>query len=96
VYAATTIDETYKIKHFTIGKRKRYSIMEAFTLYHLLGAKKFHAVDPKLWVKLYSNEVLPSRSIDSMKSFWKNYCNVTFEDFLIESIHINRDYTLTH
>ena len=70
--------------------------MEAYTLYNLLGSRKADQIDSKYWTKLYSNDVLPGRSVDSMKQFWKNYCNVTFEDFLIESFHIKRDYALSH
>jgi hypothetical protein len=95
-YHTTTIDDSYNVRSLKIGKGKRYSIMEAYTLYQICGSKTLKQLDSSFWQRLFTNNVLPGRSIDSMKSFWKHYSSVTFEHFLIESLHIKRDYCLTH
>jgi len=40
--------------------------------------------------------LLPSRTIESLKSFWKHWSEYRLEDFLIESFITGRDYCLTY
>ena len=65
-------------------------------MYSVLGSQKWNQVGHGFWNRVMTNEVLPGRSIDSMKSFWKQYSETRLEDFLIESFETGRDYCLSH
>ena len=92
----TKLDSSYDVKAIPIAKRKKFTIIEGIVLYGVLGSQKWNKVKPEYWNKIMTNEVLPGRSIDSMKHFWKQYSETRLEDFLIESFQTNRDYCLSH
>lgn len=84
-YIATKLDSSYDVKVLNLGKRKKFTILEGIRMYETMQAQKWNKVKTEIWNKLQSNDLLPGRTIDSMKNFWKRYSEVTLEDFLIES-----------
>ena len=95
-YIATKLDSSYDVKVLNLGKRKKFTILEGIRLYEAMVAQKWNKVKTEIWNKLHSNDILPGRTIDSMKNFWKRYSEVTLEDFLIESFQTGRDYCITY
>lgn len=50
---------------------------------------------PNFWSKVENQNILPERSADSMKAFWKKYQDKRLEDFLIESVFQETDFCLS-
>lgn len=70
--------------------------MEGFKLYELItNQKNFSANSSQFWNKLATQGLLPERTADSMKNFWKRNTNKTLEEYLIECIHENTDFCLS-
>ena len=78
-----------------IGKRKKFTIIEGMRLYKTLGAQKFGKIGNEIYAGIVRQGLLPERSIDQMKNFWKEYSSKTLEQYLIEAIHFKWDYCLS-
>ncbi len=47
------------------------------------------------WTKVFNQGILPERTAESMKNFWKKNLSKTLEEFLIECIHEGIDFCLS-
>ena len=78
-----------------IGRKKRYTVMEGVKLYAIMGAKKTGKVQNDLWKSIERKQLIPERSADSLKAFWKKHSSMTLEDYLIECIFFKTDFCLS-
>ncbi len=72
-------NESDQALKLNIGKRKKITIAEGMRLYKVLGAQKFAKIGLDTYQGIVSQRLLPERSIDSMKNFWKEYSVKTLE-----------------
>lgn len=45
---------------------------------------------------MHQQGILPERTAESMKNFWKKQLSKTLEEFLIECIHENTDFCFSY
>ncbi len=95
-YLLTRLDRDSGVKQTILSARKRFTIIEGIVMYNKLGSQKLNKLQPQFWKSLYENEILPGRSIDAMRNFWKDYSDVPLEEFLIEAFKTGKDYCLTY
>ena len=69
--------------------------MEGIKLYQVMGAKKNHKVGIDMWKAIASQKIIPERSADSLKAFWKKYSQRQLEEYLVESIFFKTDFCLS-
>jgi hypothetical protein len=82
-----------RARKLNIAKKKKYTIIEGIKLYDIItNQKNLQAIQSQFWSKVVSQMILPERSADSMKNFWKKNANKTLEEFLIECIHEGTDF----
>ena len=90
-----SINDSHEALRLNIGKRKRMTIVEGMKIYSLLGARKYDKLGLDTFQGIERQRYLPERSVDSMKSFWKEYSGKTLEEYLVEAIHFRYDYCLS-
>jgi len=78
-----------------IGKRKKITIVEGMMLYKVLGARKFDKVPLETFKGIEMQRYLPERSVESMRSFWKEFSNKPLEEYLVEAMFFKWDYCLS-
>ena len=79
-----------------IGKKKRYTVMEGVKLYSIMGPKKTGKIEKDMWKSIERKQIIPERSADSLKAFWKKHSPMTLEDYLIECIFFKTDFCLSY
>ena len=93
-FITQNLDE--KARKLNIGKKKKYTIIEGIKLYEIItNQKNLQANSSQLWQKVYNQGILPERTADSMKNFWKRNLSKTLEEFLIECVHEGTDFCLS-
>lgn len=85
-------DDSMKLN---IGKKKKYTIMEGIKLFDTINNQKQVTVNVQFWNKVVKQSILPERTADSMKLFWRKYEYKTLEEYLIECINENTDFCLS-
>ena len=91
-----TINFDEKARKLNVSKKKKYTIIEGIKLYELItNQKNIQANSNQFWNKVATQIILPERTADSMKNFWKRNTSKTLEEFLIECIHENTDFCLS-
>lgn len=88
-------NESDQALKLNVGKRKKITIAEGMKLYQVLGAQKFSKISHDTYAGIVSQNLLPERSIDQMKNFWKEYSVKTLEQYLVEAIFYGWDYCLS-
>ena len=78
-----------------MSKKKRYTVMEGIWVYKTLGAKKSGKIDNSLWKIIENQRLIPERSADSLKAFWKKHSNMTMENYLVECLFFKTDFCLS-
>jgi hypothetical protein len=85
-----------KARKLNIAKKKKYTIMEGIKLYELItNQKSIQTNTSTFWAKVQNQGILPERTADSMRNFWKKNTSKTLEEFLIECIHESTDFCLS-
>ena len=85
-----------KARKLNIAKKKKYTIIEGIKLYEIItNQKNLQTNSGQFWTKVAGQNILPDRSADSMKNFWKKNLSKTLEEFLIDCIHEGTDYCLS-
>ena len=92
LYYTNQSDSALKLN---LGKRKRYTVLEGYTLYNLLGAQKFNKIPIEGYKNIERGRHLPERGFESIRNFWKEYGNKTLEVYLVECIFFGYDYCLS-
>ena len=94
-FLCINIDE--KSRLLNIGKKKKYTIIEGIKLYEMLNQhKNLQINNSQFWLKAQQQGILPERTADSMKNFWKkNFEYKTLEEYLIECLHEGTDFCLS-
>ena len=70
--------------------------MEGIKLYELItNQKSIQTSTSTFWAKVQNQGILPERTADSMRNFWKKNSSKTLEEFLIECIHESTDFCLS-
>lgn len=64
-------------------------------LYRLMGPKKFEKISVDFFKGIEAQRYLPERSIESMRSFIKEYSQKPIEQYLVEAIHYKWDFCLS-
>lgn len=83
-------------RKLNIGKKKKYTIIEGIKLYEIItNQKNIQENSNQFWSKVHNQGILPERTADSMKNFWKKNLSKTLEEFLIECIHEATDFCLS-
>ena len=83
-------------RRLNIGKKKKYTIIEGIKLYEIItNQKNLQENSNQFWAKVFNQGILPERTADSMKNFWKKNLSKTLEEFLIECIHEGTDFCLS-
>ena len=85
-------DEALKLN---IGKRKKITIVEGICLYRLLGARQYDKLPIETFKGIERQRYLPERSVDTMRSFWKEFSQKPLEQYLVEAIFHKWDYCLS-
>jgi hypothetical protein len=93
-YELGTNDSEHAMK-LNIGKRKKITIVEGMKLYRLLGAAKFQKVSIDTYKGIERQGILPERSFETMKNFWKEYSAKPLEQYLVEALFNKWDYCLS-
>ena len=77
-----------------IGKKKKYTIAENLKLYELVSNQKgFQNNQHNFWSRITQQNIIPERSVDSLKLQWKKIGNnKTLEAMLVEMIHFGVDF----
>ena len=76
-----------------MGKKKKYTIIEGIKLYETVSNQKgVNLSNTPFWNKFANSNILPERTADSIKNFWKKVQYKTLEAFLIECIHEGTDF----
>ena len=78
-----------------MSKKKRYTVMEGIWVYKTLGAKKSGKIDNSLWKIIENQRLIPERSADSLKTFWKKHSSMTMENYLVECLFFKTDFCLS-
>lgn len=63
-----------------------YTITEAIKVFDLALANSTQARGAAFWKKVEDNQLLPKRTCESMRSFWKQNANEGLEIYLREAI----------
>ena len=93
-FVCINIDERSRM--LNIGKKKKYTVIEGIKLYEMItNHKNLQINNTQFWLKAQKQAILPERSADSMKNFWKKNEYKTLEEFLIECIHEGTDFCLS-
>jgi len=90
-YILGTNDSEHAMK-LNIGKRKKITIVEGMKLYKLLGAAKFQKVSIDTYKGIERQGILPERSFETMRNFWKEYSAKPLEQYLVEALFYKWDY----
>lgn len=78
-----------------IGKKKRYSIAEGVQMYLTMGAHAVQLQRSDFWPNVEGSRVLPERSADSMRHFYKKYKDTALEGFIIKCLHDRVEFCLS-
>jgi hypothetical protein len=91
------MNQSESARRLNISKKKKYTIIEGLRLYEIITNQKAGQTNSnQFWQKVFGQAILPERTADSMKNFWKKQASKTLEEFLIECIHEGTDFCFSY
>ena len=82
--------EVMGIRRFAFGKSNvKYTIREAIKIFQLALRNKDKSKGAQFWLQVERENLIPKRTGDSLRNFWKESCKKGIENYMKSALHGN-------
>ena len=95
-YQFMKFEDSEKCKKLNIGRKKRFTICEGIMMFQIISTNKTDNMNSiNFWKRVEAKQQLPERTADQLKKFYTKYGELTPEQWLVQAIHGQTDFSFS-